>query len=115
RMKGAVITGVGVVSPLGLGFPAFLDGLAAQRVAVGPIGAFDARAFPCTVAAEVPAGAALPPMPGVRDRKIVLGVAAAREAWAHAGCGPAERVASLVLAVGLEQAFLEDFGPLVAG
>ena len=38
---------------------------------------------------------------------------AAAEAWAHAGCGDAERHAPLVIALGLEEAFLDDFAPLV--
>jgi 3-oxoacyl-[acyl-carrier-protein] synthase II len=36
---------------------------------------------------------------------------AVEEAWAAAGCGAPERAAALVVAVGLEQAFLEDFAP----
>jgi 3-oxoacyl-(acyl-carrier-protein) synthase len=64
------------------------------------------------VAGEVPD---LPRLPGVRDRKIALGLAAMAEAWRDAGCTAAEGSAALVAAVGLEQALLEDFAPLLDG
>jgi len=106
----AVLTGVGVVSAFGVGARAFFRGLAEGRSAVGPIRSFDARTFPVQVAAEVPEP---PAAEGVRDRKLAFGLAAAREAWRDAGCGDAERDAALVVAVGLEQALLEDFAPLM--
>ena len=62
------------------------------------------------VAGEVPGS---PALDGVRDRKVAFGLLAAEEAWASAGCGAPERAASLVVALGLEQAFLEDFAPLL--
>jgi 3-oxoacyl-[acyl-carrier-protein] synthase II len=125
----AVITGVGAVSAFGVGLPALLDGLAAGRSAVRPIGSFAARTFPTRVAGEVPvveANAAfvreiLGPLlrPGeaeaceraglLRDRKVPFGLAAAAEAWRSAGCGEGERAAALSIGLGLEQAFLEDF------
>ena len=111
-MSGAVLTGAGVVSAFGVGARAFFQGLAEGRAAVGPIRSFDARAFPVRVAGEVPEP---PVIEGVRDRKAAFGVAAAREAWHAAGCGEAERGAALVVAVGLEQALLEDFAPLMRG
>ena len=111
-MRRAAISGVGVVSAFGVGARAFFDGLAAGRAAVAPIRAFDVASFPVRVAGEVPD---LPALPGVRDRKIALGLAAAREAWRDAGCADAERAAALVAAVGLEQALLEDFAPLLEG
>jgi 3-oxoacyl-[acyl-carrier-protein] synthase II len=51
----------------------------------------------------------------LRDRKLAWGLAAAAEAWQRAGCTGADRGASLVIALGLEQAFLEDFGPIFTG
>jgi 3-oxoacyl-[acyl-carrier-protein] synthase II len=108
----AAISGVGVVSAFGAGAPAFFDGLAAGRAAVGPIRGFDVSTFPVRVAAEVPD---LPPVEGIRDRKITLGLVAAREAWLDAGCTAADRGAALVAAVGLEQAALPDFTPLFDG
>jgi 3-oxoacyl-[acyl-carrier-protein] synthase II len=106
----AAISGVGVTSAFGVGAPAFFAGLARGSAAVGPIRAFDVANFPVRVAGEVPD---LPAIPGMRDRKIALGLAAAQEAWRDAGCGDADRGAALVAAVGLEQALLEDFAPLI--
>jgi 3-oxoacyl-[acyl-carrier-protein] synthase II len=48
-----VITGVGVVSPIGIGRKAFWDGLCRGRSGVGPIGTFDASALPVRIAAQV--------------------------------------------------------------
>ncbi|MBK9035405.1 MAG: beta-ketoacyl-[acyl-carrier-protein] synthase family protein [Myxococcales bacterium] len=108
----AVITGVGVVSAFGLTRADFDAGLRAGAAAVGPIRWFDASTFPVTVAGEVPLPTA-PPSEGTRDRKAVFATMAAAEAWAQAGCGPAEQRAPLVIALGLEQAFLEDFAPMI--
>lgn len=49
-----VVTGVGLVSPLGVGTAATWDGLMASRVGIGPITRFDASDFPCRIAGEVP-------------------------------------------------------------
>lgn len=130
-MTAAVITGVGVVSPMGVGLVAFLDGLAAGRSAIGPIGSFDASTFPTTVAGEVPVGQVtgswmrehldnervdLWEGDGVlRERKVVFALLAAAEAWRAAGCAGAERDAWLSIALGLEQAYCEDFAPVFDG
>jgi 3-oxoacyl-[acyl-carrier-protein] synthase II len=119
----AVITGVGVVSAFGIGAKAFFGALAEGRSAVGPIHSFDASTFPTRVAGEVPAEGLdlrsfadrLPAFErdgAFRDRKLAFGLLAAAEAWARAGCGPGEREASLAIALGLEQAFLDDFAPI---
>jgi 3-oxoacyl-[acyl-carrier-protein] synthase II len=47
-----------------------------------------------------------------RDRKVVFGLLAALEAWTNAHCGEREKDAALSVALGLEQAFLEDFAPI---
>ena len=120
----AVITGVGAVSAFGLGLDALFAGLAEGRSGISRIRSFDASAFPTRVAGEVPvpdASAAwlaeqlgeiaLEPA-ALRDRKLGWGLVAAAEAWRKAGCGEAERAASLVVALGLEQAFLEDLVPI---
>jgi 3-oxoacyl-[acyl-carrier-protein] synthase II len=128
----AVITGVGVVSAFGVGVPVFHGALAEGRSGVGPIRSFDCSTLPTRVAGEVPVGAIdaewLAPRIGgsalaaelerqgaLRDRKLGFGLVAAHEAWTRAGCGAAEREATLVIALGLEQAFLEDFGPIFDG
>ncbi len=48
-----VITGMGAVSPIGLGAEAFFDALCAGAVGIGRIQAFDPGGFPCQIAAEV--------------------------------------------------------------
>ena len=53
-MKGVVLTGLGVVSPLGQSADTLLAGLLEGRVAAGPVTRFDASPFPCTAAATVP-------------------------------------------------------------
>jgi len=129
-MSQAVITGVGVVSAFGVGAQAFFDALAEGRSAIGPIRSFDAGSFPTRVAGEVPVArdwirghlADLSVATSLldddhergalRDRKVGFGLAAAVEAWRMAGCGEPERDASLSMALGLEQAFLDDFAPI---
>lgn len=128
----AVITGVGVVSAFGIGTAAFHGALAEGKSAIGPIRSFDASRFPTRVAGEVPVakpdGAWLAPRIGghalaaeldaqgaLRDRKIAFGLVAAVEAWTRAGAGDGEREAQLVIGLGLEQAFLEDFAPIFDG
>jgi 3-oxoacyl-[acyl-carrier-protein] synthase II len=125
----AVITGVGVVSAFGIGAAPFFGGLAEGRSGIRPIESFDASTFPTRVAGEVPGSidAAVDAVDAhhrdpvikrlrhsgaLRDRKISFALLAAAEAWARAGCGDAERVATLSIALGLEQAFLEDFAPI---
>ncbi|MHB0979027.1 MAG: beta-ketoacyl-ACP synthase II [Thermoleophilia bacterium] len=49
-----VVTGIGVVSPLGLGKEEFFSGLVAGRSGVRPITRFDTTGFAVTIAAEVP-------------------------------------------------------------
>ena len=48
-----VITGIGVVSPVGNDLPTFWESLKAGRSGIGPIGAFDTAKFDCKIAGEV--------------------------------------------------------------
>jgi 3-oxoacyl-[acyl-carrier-protein] synthase II len=48
-----VVTGLGVVSPVGIGKDAFWESLVAGKSGVGYITAFDSSRYPCQVAAEV--------------------------------------------------------------
>ena len=48
-----VVTGVGLVSPLGIGTEATWEGLMASRVGIGPITRFDASGYDCRIAGEV--------------------------------------------------------------
>lgn len=50
--EGVVITGVGVVSGLGVGAEALWEGFCAGRSAIGPVRSFDASGFGCRLAAE---------------------------------------------------------------
>jgi 3-oxoacyl-[acyl-carrier-protein] synthase II len=137
----AVITGVGVVSPFGVGADVFWDALAAGGSAVRPIRSFDASTFPTRVAGEVPvdridAAWILDQIPDrqradgrfaerlskalhaceqagvLRDRKVAFGLVAALEAWRGACCDVQDTDAWLCLALGLEQALLQDFASI---
>lgn len=50
----AVLTGLGILSPVGCDPAAFWQSLRAGAVAVKPVSLFDATALPCHVAAEIP-------------------------------------------------------------
>ena len=91
----AVITGFGVVSPIGSGRPAFEQGLRAGACGVGPITRFDPSDWRSGVAAEVRddvaalfAGASQAcgvPVTGRWGRTSLYALAAAAEALQHAG------------------------------
>ncbi|MEN1926980.1 beta-ketoacyl-ACP synthase II [Luteimonas sp. MJ293] len=49
-----VITGLGILSPLGADLASSWDGIVAGRSGIGPITHFDASAFPTRIAGEVP-------------------------------------------------------------
>jgi 3-oxoacyl-[acyl-carrier-protein] synthase II len=49
-----VVTGLGVVSPFGVGVDPFWDGLAAGRSAIRRITHFDPSGYPCMIGGEVP-------------------------------------------------------------
>ena len=48
-----VVTGLGIVSPVGIGVPAAWDAILAGRSGIGPITQFDASGFPSRIAGEV--------------------------------------------------------------
>ena len=75
-----MITGCGVVSPLGVGVRAFWDGLVAGRTAIGAITGFPAADLSPRVAAEVREPAIADP-----DRAGAFALRAAAEAVADAG------------------------------
>ncbi len=88
-MRRAVITGVGVVAPGGVGTAAFWDLLVSGRTATRPITLFDAAGFRCRIAAECdfdPRQAGLSPQQIRRmDRAGQFAVVAAMEALADSG------------------------------
>ena len=53
-MRRVVVTGMGVVSPLGVGIDAFWDGLTHGRSGVRRITRFDPSPYPSQIAGEIP-------------------------------------------------------------
>ena len=98
-MNTVVVTGLGAMSPFGVGVKAYWDGIRAGVCAIRPLTLIDADGFRCRIAAEVSE-----PLPGSRRRSRAdrLALAAAREALDDAGLGRAERAeaALIVGAVG---------------
>lgn len=95
-----VVSGLGIVSPYGLGTKAFWSGLAAGACAIKPVTVIDTAGFRSRIAAEIPADAfgAI----GVsrrRSRADRIALAAAREALADAGL-PARARAEAGLFIG---------------
>jgi 3-oxoacyl-[acyl-carrier-protein] synthase II len=110
-----VITGIGVVSPFGVGRDRFWQFVSGGCSGTRAITEFDASDFACRVAAPV-TGVTIddvPPLegddlwdPGYRadpkrySRAALIGVIAAREAWADAGLRIAEPNAGVVIGSG---------------
>jgi 3-oxoacyl-[acyl-carrier-protein] synthase II len=94
-----VVTGLGAVTPYGLGVEAFWRGLAAGACAIRPLTLIPTDGFRCRIGAEVPDR-----LPGSdrRTRADRLALAAAGEALRHAGLdrGDRARAALVVGAVG---------------
>jgi 3-oxoacyl-[acyl-carrier-protein] synthase II len=88
-----VVTGIGVVTPLGIGIDAFWAGVLSERVAVAAITRFDAEAYRSRVAAQIDDFNAGDFIARKRlhwtDRFSQIGVAAARLALDDAGFRPA--------------------------
>ena len=103
-----VVTGVGIVSPLGLDTRSTWKSLVAGKSGVGPITAFDSEGYGTTIAAEVkdfdPEGIVGRKQARRMDRFVQLGAAAALEAMDDSGVtvGPenSERV-SVMIASGI--------------
>jgi 3-oxoacyl-[acyl-carrier-protein] synthase II len=53
-MRRVVVTGVGVISPIGIGSAAFWTNLIAGQIGVRRISSFDPGGFPCQIGAEAP-------------------------------------------------------------
>lgn len=105
-MRRVVVTGLGLLTPLGWGVEHCWKGILEGRSGIGPITNFDTEGYGCTIAGEIPSvdgrGGGAPGQPGVfdaeqvmsaKDRKrvddfIVYAIAAADEALADAGWKP---------------------------
>ena len=105
-MRRVVVTGLGLLTPLGWGVEHSWKGIVEGRSGIGPITCFDTEGYACTIAGEIPSvdgrGGGTPEAPGVfdpekvmsaKDRKrvddfIVYAIAAADEALADAGWKP---------------------------
>ena len=88
-MRRVVITGFGVVSPIGSGADAFFDALCAGANGIRPITRFDASGLDVRFAGEVPAAPAFEDETdqrfAERDPKVGFALTAAAEALAMAG------------------------------
>src|SRR6266853_4900587 len=80
-MRRVVITGVGLVTPIGAGREAFWKNLTAGVNGIGRVESFDTSAFPVHIGAEVKDFRP----EGTRGRGSELAVAAARMALADSG------------------------------
>jgi 3-oxoacyl-[acyl-carrier-protein] synthase II len=84
-----VVTGIGAVTPVGIGRESFWDALISGRSGIGPITLFDASGYPVKIAGEVKDFDPIEHMDRKEarrtDRAVQLAVAAAREAWQDAG------------------------------
>src|SRR3954469_13864201 len=110
-----VITGIGVVSPFGVGRERFWQAVSAGCSGTRAITEFDASGFGCRVAAPV-TGVTIDDVPAIDgddiwdpeyradpkrySRAALIGVMAAREAWADAGLRVAEPNAGVIVGSG---------------
>ena len=97
-----VVTGMGVVCPLGGSVAALAEGLFAGRSGIRTISVFDASTLPTRIAGE----SELPPDAPLGDRKIAFAIEAARQAMraacARGGRPAIGRDAVVSMGVGLE-------------
>jgi 3-oxoacyl-[acyl-carrier-protein] synthase II len=92
RQRRVVVTGLGIVSPVGIGQSAAWDSITNGRSGIGPITRFDSTAFNTHIAGEVKGFDPAQYMSGKEARRydtfIHYGIAAAKEALADAGIAP---------------------------
>jgi 3-oxoacyl-[acyl-carrier-protein] synthase II len=104
-MNRVVVTGMGVVTPLGNEVDTFIDALLAGRSGITPINAFDASQLPTRIAGQAPLRAA----PPLGDRKIAFALEAAASAMASAfGDLPLPSGGAISMGVGLELFSMRD-------
>ncbi len=117
-MNRVVITGLGVVSPVGSGHNEFWSNLTTGQSGIGPITLFDASHFPVRIGGEVKNFSSdlvlqcFPQATQVRDRKVLLGLSAAQEATTDSGLSIDQLDRALLsVGVGLEMFHLGDLTP----
>lgn len=106
KRRRVVVTGMGVVSPLGSSVADFRTNLLAGISGVGPIGIFDPGSLPTRIAAEVKDGSV-----EYRDRKVAFALRAAEDAISQARAGgPRLRGddAGVSIGIGLELFSMDD-------
>src|SRR6202142_355524 len=91
-MRRVVVTGIGIVSPIGIGSAAFWTNLLAGQVGIRRIAGFDPGGFPCQIGGEAPTfkiGDYVPKhyrkATKVMARDIELAVVAADDAFKDSG------------------------------
>src|SRR5919204_1880986 len=89
-MHRAVISGVGVVAPNGIGREAFWSACLNGRSGVGPIRTFDASGHPVKIAAEVPEFDVTPFLPPAQRKSLKIMGRAMRFAVGAAGLAIAD-------------------------
>jgi 3-oxoacyl-[acyl-carrier-protein] synthase II len=118
-----VITGMGVVSPIGTGVEEFFSSLVNGVSGVDEVFLFDASTFPVRIAAQVRDFSPqeyLDDMPegALRERKTAMGLVAAKLAYHDAGLESRDYSPlrfGVGFGVGLEEFFMQDVIPAVAG
>jgi len=84
-----VITGLGIISPLGLDLSSTWEGIIAGKSGIGPVTQFDASEYPSRIAGEVKNfdPEKYVPAKAVKryDRFSLFAIASAREAWEDSG------------------------------
>src|SRR5262245_50275094 len=123
-MRRVVISGLGVVSPNGIGKDAFWSACVEGRSGVGPIRSFDASGHPVQIAGEVPEFDIMPWVPPEHRKGLKLMGRAARFGVAAAGMAIADSGLMLehedptrlavVMGTGLVPMDLPDLTPLLA-
>jgi 3-oxoacyl-[acyl-carrier-protein] synthase II len=93
--RDVVVSGLGIVSPYGLGTKTFWSGLAAGACAIKPVTVIDTEGFRSRIAAEIPADAvAALGSSRRRSRADRIALEAAREALTDSGLQGRERAAA---------------------
>ena len=92
RLRRVVVTGLGIVCPVGIGVATAWDAITHGRSGIGPITRFDSTAFNTHIAGEVKGFDPAQFMSGKEARRydsfVHFGIAAAKEALADAGITP---------------------------